>query len=379
HIGDWPDFMTATFAQREILYMFMYRCRFRRTKHDERGWDDVLSLFRIARHLKRQSSPDSPGLANTFEGRAAFHATNILNAAEFNAAQLRQCLADLDSLPQRTTFEDRLEYTRLGWLKNISEFPQIGPVAFKLLTINVPDKPWFSEDDKKAIRRFNAEINKVIRIYREILFDWNIVAEIMNAEYDDRLGKPTKQTIFQSNPPLRKVYDDTKVPEHSFDEILAVVRDGTLKGMMDKSEGLVDKYWNRNRLKRMSIEARSVYLAKAFFNGYAKGPEYFAYEYRDGTTAFEMTKTEITLRLYKTEQGNYPATLAALVEKGYLSEVPNDPYRETASPLMYRNEDDGPCILYSVGRNGIDDGGRRKTSYSLGDPDVWDDIIVQLK
>jgi len=34
--------------------------------------------------------------------------------------------------------------------------------------------------------------------------------------------------------------------------------------------------------------------------------------------------------------------------------------------------------VYSVGANGIDDDGRFKTSWSLGDPDRWDDIVVQL-
>jgi len=39
---------------------------------------------------------------------------------------------------------------------------------------------------------------------------------------------------------------------------------------------------------------------------------------------------------------------------------------------------DNSCIVYSVGTNGIDDGGRRKTSWLSSDPDRWDDVFVQL-
>jgi len=64
---------------------------------------------------------------------------------------------------------------------------------------------------------------------------------------------------------------------------------------------------------------------------------------------------EAALRQYVLQNGALPESLAALVPE-YLSKVPQDPFGD--GPLVYRTTDDG-YVLYSVGSNGIDDGGQR--------------------
>ncbi|MHC4092328.1 MAG: hypothetical protein ACYSVY_18995, partial [Planctomycetota bacterium] len=43
----------------------------------------------------------------------------------------------------------------------------------------------------------------------------------------------------------------------------------------------------------------------------------------------------------------------------YLEAIPSDPY--VGRPLCYRRQDSGDYLLYSVGPNEIDDGGRKQT------------------
>jgi hypothetical protein len=379
-IGTIPDSLTGMLVQHFIMEMFHHRCVYWQIKQDEKGWDDVLSMFHITRHLGRQSHPDTLAFADAFERWAAHQATEFLKAVELDADKLRQCLTDLDSLPAWTGFENRLEYVRLGWIKNISEFSQRGPIAFGIHLIPTTlNHPSLTAEDREAFKLINTEARKTIQIYRTIPFDWNIVAEIMNAEFDDQLGKPTKQTIFQSNPALRKIYDEMDIPELPFDKTLAILESGSLKQSIDALLPLQDKNWNKASLRKMSIEERSVYLGKIFFAPKASIREIETYQRRGGTARFELARLTIALQLHKVEQGNYPASLDELVEKEYLPVIPNDSYRRDGhEPFIYRVEVDGSCIVYSVGENGIDDGGRRKTSWSSNDPDRWDDVAVQL-
>jgi hypothetical protein len=70
--------------------------------------------------------------------------------------------------------------------------------------------------------------------------------------------------------------------------------------------------------------------------------------------AFLASRTGLACRLYKSRTGEYPDKLEALVP-GILKEIPADPF--TGKPLVYRREGEG-FIVYSLGSNAKDDGGR---------------------
>jgi hypothetical protein len=64
---------------------------------------------------------------------------------------------------------------------------------------------------------------------------------------------------------------------------------------------------------------------------------------------------ELALRCYTSQQGHPPARLDDLVTN-YLSKVPQDPF--SGQPLIYRAQGTN-WLLYSVGSDGVDDGGTR--------------------
>lgn len=70
--------------------------------------------------------------------------------------------------------------------------------------------------------------------------------------------------------------------------------------------------------------------------------------------AKQVTLTAIALKRYQLEHGNYPSDLNSLVTE-FLPKVPLDPV--DGRPLRYRRNADGTFLLYSVGENGLDDGG----------------------
>lgn len=81
----------------------------------------------------------------------------------------------------------------------------------------------------------------------------------------------------------------------------------------------------------------------------------------------EATLAILALKRYCLDKGGYPPNLKGLVDAGYLERVPMDPFSD--GPLVYRRVGDD-FLLYSVGRDFVDDGGKRGVD-EKGRPKVW--------
>ena len=89
---------------------------------------------------------------------------------------------------------------------------------------------------------------------------------------------------------------------------------------------------------------------------------------------FETTNLAFALAAYRLDNGGvYPEKLDALVPK-YVKELPKDIFNNDAD-LNYSRKNGG-YLLYSVGPNGIDDGG--KGIEDRGKDKDCDDIGVQM-
>ncbi len=92
------------------------------------------------------------------------------------------------------------------------------------------------------------------------------------------------------------------------------------------------------------------------------------YSSKSLTTANKMLRLGLALKIYKDEHGKYPTSFSELVP-GIISKVPDDPFALTGT-FKYRLEKD-KYVLYSVGPDGIDDGGMPiddKRQISPGNP-----------
>jgi len=67
-----------------------------------------------------------------------------------------------------------------------------------------------------------------------------------------------------------------------------------------------------------------------------------------------LVQADLALRLYRADRGDWPAELADLVP-AYLPGVPVDTL--VGRPLIYRRTG-GEFLLYSVGNDGLDQGGK---------------------
>ncbi len=93
----------------------------------------------------------------------------------------------------------------------------------------------------------------------------------------------------------------------------------------------------------------------------------------------DLARVACGLERYRLANGKYPAALAELEPK-FIDQVPHDLCN--AEPLHYRVEADGNYALYSVGFNGVDDGGQvvmKKEFATAIDPKQGDWVWPRLK
>jgi hypothetical protein len=97
----------------------------------------------------------------------------------------------------------------------------------------------------------------------------------------------------------------------------------------------------------------------------------------------DLCRLALALAGYLDEHHAYPRTLAELCPK-YLAALPNDPF--SGKGLIYKPEEVG-YLLYSVGPNGADDGGRNfmadyqtaeEFEQATEEEKAWDDIAIRV-
>jgi len=100
----------------------------------------------------------------------------------------------------------------------------------------------------------------------------------------------------------------------------------------------------------------------------------WAHMHYEGKMLHEAVQTVLALRRWRLDKGEYPGRLQPLVTGGYLHKIAMDPYSD--KPLIYRRMEDD-FLLYSVGRNFKDDGGKAASlgrwgsEWGKGDAVFW--------
>jgi hypothetical protein len=102
-------------------------------------------------------------------------------------------------------------------------------------------------------------------------------------------------------------------------------------------------------------------------------PHFSSNDYGDeAAMRMDITKLAFAMAAYRADHGEYPQKLDQLKPK-YVSEVPKDIFNE--AELHYRRKAGG-FLLYSVGPNGKDDGGKGEDDRKNAED--WDDVTVRV-
>ena len=137
----------------------------------------------------------------------------------------------------------------------------------------------------------------------------------------------------------------------------------------DQNAASWDEVWsNEKRFLRHELRKPFTPLECVQFLVSLRVNREFRFTHYAVTARRRLILTELALRCYQAEKAQPPRQLAQLVPK-YLQRVPQDPF--SSQPLIYRPQTTN-WLLYSVGPDGKDDGGRPMSGIMRNPPPPGD-------
>ena len=153
-------------------------------------------------------------------------------------------------------------------------------------------------------------------------------------------------------------YSDELRSLKGYDVLICTVRMASTNNSFEEALDIQDTELRRLGISKLKSSLDSLYSGKTDLHSMLSESivtlAAFARKVMRVEVAKQMTITAIALKRYQLKLGNFPADLNSLVPD-FLPAVPLDPV--DGQPLRYRRNADGTFLLYSVGENGVDDGG----------------------
>lgn len=206
------------------------------------------------------------------------------------------------------------------------------------------DDPKAMEQIIKAIRQFERQRFPAWKtIQQEHYFVRAIFNGLASGQYSSKeLFQQDNPAPFMSNILVMRYLVNRSVPE--------------MEQLMAQSvEELKKPYWERKPLPEPKQFLNSL-LVPVFTGFSSKDAQELAF--------LRLQATLCAVRLYKKRTGTYPKQLRELA----LGDLAIDPF--TGKPFVYRVEPKRGFLLYSLGENGVDDGGRIEYRYSGKQGDI---------
>jgi hypothetical protein len=300
-------------------------------KFDE-AWQDVLACHRLGRLLARGADHDEFLVGVAIDELASQAGLALLDRAQPTAQQARTWLHDLQNLAAIPPVADKVDLGMRFTFLNTVMMARRRPIQtlrlIEFLETGRKPQPGAEDPDAQAI---------------VISLDWNAILRSGNAWYDrvvaalritDRAARETEFNRIQEEANVQE--RDAGTPA----EVSQALRErkGSSQELTKKLEDVLIGFTLLN-IRRMQTVAdqneqvqRNLYLA-------------------------------IALAAYHSEQGCYPKHLDLLAPR-YLEKVPMDLF--SGRGLIYRPSEKG-YLLYSVGRNAVDDEGHRSEDTPPGD------------
>ena len=313
---------------REVSRALVIRAMFRLDRGDLDGtWHDLMACHRLGRVVGNGATviEDLMGIAIDFaacKGDAA-----LAHFGKLSVEQSRQCQADLTALPPLPELAESIDRVeRFAFLEIVTDLSR-SEATFA---------DWFEGEDSSVVGRAMHRM-----VYSAI--DWDEILRQANSRYDllvacrRRASKEERIAAMRQFEAELEQLDNNSVQKPSIAELMLQPREV----LTDKMSGM---------LTALLMPA----LGSAFRAEEA------------AHTRVDLVQTALALGAYRTDHGQYPASLKALAPK-YLVEVPKD--RFTGAPLQYTTSGN-QATVFSVGPDEEDSRGN--------DTHPHDDVVLHL-
>ena len=302
----------------------------------DKAWEDLLACHRLARLAGQGPTLVEALVAIAVDGRACAGDQGLLQHARLAPAQIAAIRADLDKLPPLPKMVDRINVAERFFYLDCAGM--VAREGFSSLSVVA------GGGKREGI------LDSLVDSAAKMVVDWDQVLRMGNTWYDrmvEAYGKPTRA---ERQKALGKIDDDLR-------QLAMSIKDYESLGLSMLGG---PRYAISERVGQIFVCLLLPAVSSA------------ASAEDRGAMQFDLTRLAFALAAFRADRGTYPARLADLVPK-YVAKVPKDIF--SAAELHYRPEGDG-YLLYSVGVNGKDDGGKGYDDRKEGE--YWDDLAVRV-
>jgi hypothetical protein len=294
----------------------------------EGAWSDTMALRRIARLISQDSHLVSQLMGCSMETSATMSQLSILRVETLTVSQARSMLAELQSLAPLPLLGEAME-------RNL--FVELN-AATMLMGLSAEDYGEMSLDPESTIQWYARWV------------DPNRVLRTITASWEPMIHRSSLPTMLQ-----RKAAGVEYASRFEKQPLLEVTTGTVTRFLLD------------------APSVRRRILTDLFVQALPRVDPFIAYaKVQDNVdvnkTYISLTETMAALAVYRAEKGQWPGSLSDLVP-AILPAVPVDPWSKDDASLIYKRTPEG-FILYSIGYNETDDGG--KDNYEREE----DDIVV---
>ncbi|MDR1925340.1 MAG: hypothetical protein LBQ66_13300 [Planctomycetaceae bacterium] len=321
-----PDVQSSRYPCRD----FAIRANERVSRGDIAGaFDDVLSIFRIARHLSGEGVLVTRLVGFACEGIGLSALQSILTYGKPNAEQIRQFMNELDKIPKYNKSID-----------NVIKFEKMTLLDILFNLNRTADEEWWRISSYTTKR--DRTVGITLWLSATLPIDYNAAAKRIQSRFEP-LEEINKEHDLKKRMQLcNEMESDIGKLKDTISEPLFALSHTPL--IRQRSELLAD-YLTCLVTPAMA----ATFIAEARLE-----------------TQRDQLRVSFALELYQRENGQYPDNLEALVPK-YIDVIPDDIF--ASQKLTYKKNDNG-YILYSFGMNKTDDNGTTKD---------FKDIVVERK
>jgi len=298
----------------------------------EEAWQDIIALYRLARLLGNGQTLIEILFGTAVDGIAHRACRAFLGSGALTVEQARRAERDLTALPN---------------LDSIANAMNGGERVFYLDTIIhlLVEGKYDTLMEEAGISPNFATVLKLVNI------DWNFVLSDSNRLYDRAAAaaelptRPARQTAFAELNAEKKRRTNAR----------------------QRTPAIAWALISRRRRGEFIANFLAVYLIPALEN---------VQDFVDRTNVnLELMRLAAALSVFRAENGHYPEKLDDLVPQ-FIASLPIDIY--SGQPPIYKADDDrGGFLLYSVGENGVDDGGTDVSGWIV-DGEWRDDVYYDF-
>jgi hypothetical protein len=312
---------------------------------------DLLTIQRLGNLLEQDPLLLSSLLASAVSAYSFGAEVHVAHSAKLTAAEARRYCKELDRLGRFKRSAGKFEYpVRCLALHFVADFAKSQQPQDRLLSLfprRIAKAGGFAPDEgRTALRRAirNApNLNEVV--------DWDFVLRRFNAWYDGaaRVAETRDPVMLKQNAAVfqekSKVWYELPPGPPEFLKRKTLSRNDRKQASQWMAAVLLDRWQTSILQVRMAEERANAHR--------------------------ELVRVAFALAASQTDHGKYPDKLKMLVPRN-LPKLPSDPFSHR--PFQYLRSKTG-YLLYSVGMNGVDDGGRSFYDRLAGY--LHDDIAVR--